>query len=883
MVKNAHQLSNTSGPNFAVVGIGASAGGVQALLRLFEATPPAPDVAFVVVLHLSPTHESHADAVLQTVTRLPVKQVMGPTVLEKNAIYVIPPGKTLSMVDGYLRLSDPELPRSPPTSIDIFFRSLADAHGSRSIAVILSGSGADGSIGIARVRERGGITIAQRPEEAQYGDMPRNAIATGDVDLVLSAFEIVPRLVELARNAAKIELPSPSDAEAPSGTDALIPDANAIDEVLATLRSRTRHDFLSYKRGTVMRRIERRMQVTGVSTAAAYRDYLIEHADETPKLLADMLIGVTNFFRDPTAFAALERAVVPILPKTLQGRDEVRAWVPACATGEEAFSIAILLDEVARRLPNRPRVTVYASDIDERAITLARAANYPAAIATDISSGRLNQYFVKDGDRYRLVKSLRDTVVFAAHNLLRDPPFSRIDLVSCRNFLIYLDRRAQTRVLESLHFALRPHEGFLFLGTAESADFSSHLFAPLGKQQKLYRALPHVAGNSLLALGDMQMSAGAGHTFFSAPPNRATHNAALPGQARGLDLFGPPTLIMRADGTIMHRSSNANRITEDVRHARVVNLFDILRNDAQDGVRHAVQRCLSDDRRGEALAVPFVTAIGEILVDLSFRPYHDLAQDEFLVSVTCDLLTPLLGAAPPTPLLPDEETIDTLREALAGSEERLSSSMEHDATSSEALRASNEELQATNEELRSATEELEASREELQSLNEELVTVNSELLVKVQESARVSDDLQNLISLVGVATVFVDRSLNIKRYTSPAETLFNVRPVDIGRPLEHLTHQLIYPEMINDLRTAFGSLKSAERDIRSNDGRTFSRACCLIARMMTASTAQYWRSLISRSNAPRRITPAQVRRSSNSRRARHTTLPSSCWMNRERS
>ncbi|WP_250508152.1 MULTISPECIES: chemotaxis protein CheB [unclassified Caballeronia] len=821
MTQSSKQRSASTGPNFPVVGIGASAGGVQALLRLFETTPPSPGVAFVVVLHLSPDHASHADSVLQSVTRLPVKQVTVPTLLEKDAVYVIAPGKTLAMVDGYLQVGEPDLPRSPPTSVDIFFRSLADAHGSRSIAVVLSGSGADGSVGIARVRERGGITIAQRPEEAQYGEMPRNAIATGDVDFVLAIPEIIPRILEMTSNAAQIELPSPSDAEPYSGTEALIPDADAIDEVLETLRTRTRHDFSNYKRGTVMRRIERRMQVAGVPTVAAYRNHLNEHPDETPKLLADMLIGVTNFFRDPDAFAAFEDTALPLLLKNLQGREEIRAWVPACSTGEEAYSVAMILDEAARRLPHRPRVVVYASDIDERAIAIARSANYPAAIETDISPARLSQYFNKDGNRYRLVKSLRDTVIFAAHNLLRDPPFSRIDVVSCRNFLIYLDRRAQTRVLESLHFALRPHEGFLLLGTAESADFAHQLFTSVQKQHRIYRALPNAAANSLLSYGDLQGPSTVGQTFFSLPFAAKPIDALLPSQARALDLFGPPIIIMRSDGTIMHRSTHANRLTEDVRRARVVNLFDIVRSDAQAGVRHAVQRCVTRARREDEASVPFVTASGEIAVDLSFRPFHDPTRSEYLVAVTCDLLTPLPDSVPPLAPSAAGDTLDSLREALAGSEDRLSSSMALEQTSAEALRASNEELQAMNEELRSATEELEASREELQSLNEELLTVNSELLAKVQESARVSDDLQNLISLVGVATVFVDRSLNIKRFTSPAETLFNMLPGDMGRPLQDLTHKLDYPEMIEDLRVAFESLKTSERDVRSKDGRTF--------------------------------------------------------------
>ncbi|HEY2023659.1 chemotaxis protein CheB [Paraburkholderia sp.] len=812
-----------AGPDFAVVGIGASAGGVEALLRLFETAPPTPGVAFVVVLHLSPDHTSHAHEVIQRVTALHVRQVSGAVPLEKDHVYVIPPGKLLSMVDGYLRLSDPEPPRLPPTSIDVFFRSLADAHGARAVAIVLSGSGSDGSVGIAHVQEQGGITIAQRPEEAQYGEMPRNAIATGDVDIVLPVAQIIPRVLELVRSAAQIALPAPSDPDDDAdGSQLAIADASVIDELLDTLRARTRHDFSNYKRGTIVRRIERRMQVNALTSVTAYRKFLTDHVDETPKLLADMLIGVTNFFRDPDAFDALEQTLPTELIKNLGERDEVRAWVPACATGEEAFSIAILLDEVVRRLPRRPRITVYASDIDERAIAIARAASYPSAIANDVSPARLALYFTREGNRYRLVKSLRDTVIFAAHNLLRDPPFSRIDLISCRNVLIYLDRRAQRRVLEAVHFALRP-QGLLFLGTAESADFAHELFAPVDKYRKIYRALGNAGTTALPSYANIPQFPfdGGGHTFFTSATGRKPADVPAPGQPGSFDLFGPPLIVIRKDGAIVHRSANAIRLTENVRQAHAVNIFSIVREDIHPRIRQAIQRCLTLGRRQDEEAVPFSTASGEIAVDLSLRPYRGFAQDEQLVSLTCDLLEPLPLADPTMSGEPGDDTLDSLRHALAGSEGRARSSLEHAQESAEELRASNEELQAMNEELRSATEELEASREELQSLNEELVTVNSELLSKVQEAARVGDDLRNLIALVGVATVFVDRTLNIKRYTSPAEALFNILPSDTGRPLQHLTHKLDYPEMIDDLRASFESLRKIEKEVQSKDGRAF--------------------------------------------------------------
>ncbi|MBW9107397.1 chemotaxis protein CheB [Paraburkholderia phenoliruptrix] len=811
-----------AGPAFAVVGIGASAGGVQALLRFFEAVPPSPGVAFVVVLHLSPDHISHAHDVIQHVTGLPVRQVTAPVPLERDHVYVIPPGKQLSMVDGYLRLREPEAPRFPPTSIDVFFRSLAEAHGARAVSIILSGSGSDGAIGIARVREQGGITIAQQPEEAQYQDMPRSAIATGNVDFILPVAEIAPRLLALVQNAQRIELPAPSDdGEEVSDSDMPAKRGDPVDDVLDVLRQRTRHDFSNYKRGTILRRIERRLQVNRLTTVDAYRGFLNDNVEETPKLLADLLIGVTNFFRDPEAFEALENAINAELIRLLQGRDEVRAWVPACATGEEAFSIAILLSEAARKLPHRPQVTVFATDIDEHAIAVARTGSYPRAISNDVTPARLAQFFNPDGDRYRLVKSVRDTVIFAPHNILRDPPFSRMDLVSCRNMLIYLDRRAQSRVLETLHFSLRPG-GYLFLGSAESADFATELFAPVDKHKKIYKALPHTAKSSVLAFPVLPArELTAEPVFFNIADRTPVIESVLSTLTRAPEPFGPPVVVVRADGLIVQRSANAIHLIHDHRGARITNLFDIVREDARPALRQRIEEIVRTGKRGEQAAVPFETSAGTVSVDLLIRPLRAPSDEHPLLRLICDVVTlpPVSGNE-----LSDanhETTVDSLRRALAGSEERLRDSMDETQSSAEELRASNEELQAMNEELRSASEELEASREELQSLNEELVTVNAELMAKVDESARTSNDLQNLISLVGVATIFLDRQLNIKRYTAPADTLFSVRPTDLGRPLQHLTHKLDYPAMIEDLRAAFGQLKKTEREVSSRDGRRF--------------------------------------------------------------
>ncbi|AFT90047.1 chemotaxis protein CheB [Paraburkholderia phenoliruptrix] len=798
-------------PDFAVVGIGASAGGVQALLRFFENAPAPAGMAFVVVLHLSPDYASQAHTVIQRATHMPVSQVLEPTPIEKDHVYVIPPGRHLSMIDGYLRVSGHDVSRVPPTSIDVFFRSLADAHGSRAVGVVLSGTGADGSVGLGRVRERGGITIVQDPDEAEYGEMPRNALATGMIDLTLPVSQMAARIAELAGKAAQIQLPPASD-DVDAGQHAAQPEGSALDAVLALLHERTGHDFSNYKQGTILRRIERRLQVNGLPNIDAYRDFLAGEVDETPKLLADLLIGVTNFFRDQDAFAALERVLQQDLARAGSANEEYRAWIPGCATGEEAYSVAMLLAEGFHRTASRNRLAIFATDVDERAIGIARMASYPSAIANDVTPERVAKFFVTDGSRLRIAKALRETIIFAAHNILRDPPFSRLDLISCRNLLIYLDRKAQTYALSLFHFALRPG-GILFLGTAESADFAPDRFEVIDRKHRIYRALPAGASARFGPLDSMWAGTLTGRSYFPVPePPRAHPPLTLPPPVdRPSEAYGPPWVVVRPDGTIVQRTATAARLLVGPTHERAGSLLDVVEPGSRERVRKALDESTRCAGRYAEDDVPLLTAHGRLPFDLTMRRFRHGLSNDMLLSVTLDAVgepTADLGA-----------TVDESQGSLYGSEEWLQTTLTLAQTSREELRASNEELQAMNEELRSTTEELEASKEELQSLNEELLTVNSELQAKAQESAKVSDDLRNLITLVGVATVFVDRLLHIKRFTSPAESLFNIIPSDIGRSLLDLVNRLDYPELEDDLNSAFEHLRKTEREVRSHDGR----------------------------------------------------------------
>jgi two-component system, chemotaxis family, CheB/CheR fusion protein len=502
--KNSNLARSTL--RFPVVGIGASAGGLKALLTFFENMPNDCGMAFAVVMHLSPKHESNADKILQNVTKMPVLQITEPTAIERNHIYVIPPAMDLSMNDGYLRLLKPERERGPQVAIDLFFRALADVHHNHAVGIVLSGTGSDGSVGLSRIKEQGGVTLAQTPEDAEYDSMPRSAIETGLVDIVLPVVDMPQKLVELRHNLEVLlerqePIVSAGDSEQAGEAQGEVefahahtqskPNELALREILAALRARTGHDFRHYKQATVLRRIERRMQVNALRDMPSYARHLQSHPEETPALLADMLIGVTNFFRDREAFEALERDVIPALfeqKRDLEDRS-LRVWAAACSTGEEAYSLAMLLADQAEISGTKGEILsqVFATDIDDRALETARAGIYPEAIVTDVPPTRLRQYFVKEQNHYRMQKELRERILFARHNILRDPPFSRLDLISCRNLMIYLDRDIQIEVLRMFHFALNPG-GYLFLGSSETADACSQLFTPVDKKNRIYRA-----------------------------------------------------------------------------------------------------------------------------------------------------------------------------------------------------------------------------------------------------------------------------------------------------------------------------------------------------------------------------------------------------------
>ena len=825
--------------DFPVVGIGASAGGLEAICTLFRHMPSDCGMAFVVVLHLSPDHQSVADRIIQATTQMPVRQVTEPVPIERNHVYVISPANRLSTNDGYLRVSPANRRRGDHVAIDLFFRDLADVHKDHAFCVVLSGTGADGAVGLSRIKEQGGVTLVQTPDDAQYDSMPRAAIETGMVDLVLPVAEMPQKLLELWRNARQVRLPEIDDDTLPPALGTRVGDAQAseplLEEILLQLRSNTGHDFQHYKRATVLRRIERRLHVTGQSNLAGYLHYLEQNPAESTALLADMLIGVTNFFRDREAFEALERHVLPQLVcerDPAEGADEIRVWSAGCSTGEEAYSLAMLVCEQLALEQRSHKVQVFATDLDERAIGIARSGSYPEAIVTDVPPSRLRQFFLKEDQHYRVRKEVREKVLFARHNLLSDPPFSQIDLIVCRNLLIYLDREVQRDILQMFHFALRPG-GYLFLGSSESADMASELFAPVDKRNRIFRALDasntgRRSGRQLAGTSAASMPL---ETLAKAKPGRKPSFADL--HYRALARRMPPSLIVDIDGNILHMSEGVGRFLQVAGGEPSRSLLNLV----LPPLRLALRSTLFQARQGtEAVTsrpVDLAETMGKLQVEITVQPYKDdLSASDCLLVVfeerAPDPSLPLPGVIRQT----DSMVLHNLERELQRTRLQLQETIEQSEVSSEELTASNEEMQAINEELRSASEELETSKEELQSINEELITVNQELKTKVEETSKINDDLQNLIASTDIATVFVDRAMRIKSFTPRAAAIFSIIASDTGRSLLDITHRLIYPDLASDAAQAFESLRTIEREVASKDERWY------IVRMLPYRTTE---------------------------------------------
>lgn len=788
-----------------VVGIGASAGGVEAVSELLELLPAKSGAAFVVIMHLAPEIRSELTHVLATHTDMPVVGVTAKMPLRPDHVYVILPDRQLQISDHEISAIPFEEPRGQRAPIDGFFRSLAAQHGD-GFAVILTGAGSDGAVGVKAVKEAGGIILVQDPAEAEHPAMPTAAISTDVVDFVLPIRQLAERLSELIRT---------KDHAAQSQRTA--DEEDNLRRILAHLRVRTGHDFSHYKRSTVMRRLIRRMQVTRKEQFEDYFSYLRDHVEEAQALLADLLISVTAFFRDGKAFESLAQNVIPHLFRG-EAHNPVRVWVAGCATGEEAYSIAMLLMEEAAKHEIRPEIQVFGSDMDARALNIAREGRYPAAIEADVSEDRLRRFFTRDGEYYRVKRDLRDTVLFANHSLLKDPPFSRLDLVSCRNLLIYLDRDLQQQVLATLHYGLLP-DGYLFLGSSESGEHPDGLFRVVDRDARIYQsagrtterlpALPRILGVPAEQLGAAILP-----VPVSARSAQAAHREVL-------EAMAPPSVLVDQSNRVLHLSENAGRYLQPSAGPLTTDITDLVRHEMRFELRSALHRAFERGESSLSAAIPVRFNGSAHPVYLQVRPQNGNEVEKDVTRALVFFIEGLpdkSGKALPNFSDATNETVNQLRQELDVSQARLRTMREESEAANEELRAANEELQSINEEYRSTAEELETSKEELQSINEELQTVNSELKLKLETVSRANSDLQNLMAAMDFGTLFLDPGLRIKRFTPRLSDLFSITPGDVGRPITDFTHQLDYDGLVADARAVLDDLTPIEREIRSRKG-----------------------------------------------------------------
>lgn len=810
------EQANQNDDNFLIVGIGASAGGIQALQEFFQHAPVNSGLAFVVILHLSPDHDSQLAQVLQSATKMPVTQVVEKVKIEPNQVYVVPPNQHLTMEDGFVLVSPNITTEDRRAPVDIFFRTLAESHGSRAVCVVLSGSGANGSMGMKRVKENGGAAFVQSPREAEFAEMPRNSIATELVDEVLPVAEIPAKIIAYRDGLDVVRIPV-------EATDRMEEEQQALREIFTQLRIRTGHDFTNYKRPTLLRRIERRINIRNFTNLPAYTTFLKDNPDEVHALLKDLLISVTNFFRDSKSFDVVENDIIPKILKDKNSAHQVRIWVAGCATGEEAYSLAMLCADKMLGVIDAPKIQIFATDIDENAIATARDGVYTINDAADITPERLRRYFIKEGNDYRIRREIREMILFANHNFLKDPPFSHLDLVSCRNVLIYMNHVAQERAMETFHFSLRPG-GFLFLGTSESVDGASDLYAAHSREHHIYQSR-EVAMRSYPVPESIP-------NFRMDTPNpsasKENEKKALERITLGdlhqrmLEEYAPPSLVVNEEYEIVHLSGRAGKYLQVAGGEFSQNLLKLVKEELRLELRSALYQAAQRHSPVVAKGLKIKLDDHSEVINIHVRPVmrHDDTARGFML-VLFEQSDENEERNKEMVISPGEPIAHQLEEELERAKAQLRNSNEQHEFQSEELKASNEELQAMNEELRSAAEELETSKEELQSINEELRTVNQELKVKIEETTLTSNNLQNLINSTDIGTIFLDRSFRVSLFTPTIKEIFNLISSDYGRPITDITHKLKYDDLVSDAETVLEKLTVKEREISTNDNRVF--------------------------------------------------------------
>ncbi|MGX9115370.1 CheR family methyltransferase [Mesorhizobium sp. BHbsci] len=804
---------------FPIVGVGASAGGIPAMEGLFKGMGSQTGMAFVVVTHLNPGRESLLHEVVRRYTQMPVVVVEdGMTVLSDH-VYVMPQNVILTIKKGALHLRQSNLVSRERKPIDIFFSALAEDQGEYAVGIILSGGDSDGTLGAKAIKERGGLTVAQTPDG--YGprnpDMPQSAISSGLIDIAAPAEDIGAKLEGFARSFDML-----NGVAEESGEHETAEMSRLRDEIYGILHAHSGHDFSGYKTKTFLRRIRRRMQVGQLQSITVYVERLKKDPREVMDLFRDLLINVTDFFRDPDAFKLLEEKVIPRLFEGKTPSDAIRVWVPGCATGEEVFSIGMLMREHLEQLPVKPRVQIFATDIDEPALAVARAARYPEALLQGLSPERKQRFFSRDGESYVLSNEVRELCIFSPHSLVRDPPFSRMDLVSCRNLLIYFSSNIQNRVIPIFHYALKPG-GYLFLGTSESVGQHDNLFAAVDKKLRIFQAREHASPHIRLPVlvGDGRSGA-----FPSESERSKRVTAAYPlrqaVEAQVLERFAPPHVLVNGEGDVVYYSARTGRYLEAAQGIPSRQVLTMARRGLRLDLRAALREAAST-RRTVVRENVVVDEDDERVqfIKLTVEPLAERGNGEPLYLVLFEPSGPVQARSDTVRKNGDSEGTADLERELRDTRERLQSTIEEYETALEEVKSSNEELVSVNEEAQSTNEELEASKEEMQSLNEELNTINSELTSKIEELDRANSDLRNLFESTQIATIFLDRDLVVRTFTPAASSFFSLRPADVGRPLTELSSQIDYPELKQHIDRVFETGETLNHHLARDDQRRF--------------------------------------------------------------
>ncbi|MBC7285494.1 CheR family methyltransferase, partial [Hoeflea sp.] len=798
-----------------VVGIGASAGGIPALEGFFRALPDDSGMAFVIVTHLSPDRHSLLHEVIRRYTSTPVEVAEDGAMVRGNCVYVMPEGKILTIRNGifHLRGDDPLHRERKP--IDLFFASLAEDQGENAVGIIMSGGDSDGTLGIKTIKERGGITMAQTGDGSgpRNPEMPHSAMATGLIDFAEPAERMPERLLQI-RDGIEVPPDLKGEPDRPPSTE----EQQAQADIARLLRSHSGHDFSGYKRKTFLRRVARRMKVVQVGALEDYIRFLKDHPKEVAALFHDLLINVTGFFRDAEAFAALKSQVIPRLFEGRGADETIRIWVPGCATGEEAYTLAMLMREQMDGLDAVPKIQIFATDIDSGALAAARAGRYPHALLDHMEPDRLKRFFRRDGASCVVSKEVREMCIFSPHNVIADPPFSRMDMVSCRNLLIYLGADLQNQVIPTFHYALKPG-GYLFLGTSEGVSRHGELFAPLDKQHRIFQSRDHGGRRRLPIPVDLaparSLREDTQRGFYAVHGHQLRQRVEM----QVLERHAPAHVVVSHDGEILHFSGNTGRYLEMPCGAPNRQILELARREIRLDLRAALRQTMETggpaerhvlmlDHDGEdgsmvRLATELLdgAGAGEALCLVLFSP-----EGQWRGPAAADGTDP--GSA---------DAVAALERDLRDMRERLQSTVEEYETALEELKSSNEELVSVNEEAQSTNEELEASREEMQSLNEELSTINAELATSVEELDRSNSDLKNLFAATRIATIFLDRDLVIRNFTPAAASIFNIRQSDIGRPLLELAGVLHYPDLQAQVREVHSTGHGVEHRVASGD------------------------------------------------------------------